>query len=269
MPELPDVENFKRQLDETSLHRAIARVVVRDPGLLDAISASEFVRRVEGREIAASKRFGKHLFLVLSGKLSVSLHFGMNGALQYFGKSEGEAPYERLRFEFRGGDRLAYLNPRRIGRIGLAEDVASFVAKERLGPDALDPSFDLAALERAFSGRRREVKSLLMDQAVVAGIGNIYSDEILFAAGIHPKAESERLGPEERRRLFDSIKSVLRTAIEKGAGAEHSHGRLPPSFLLPQRKKGGRCPRCGSELQTLKFSGRTAYFCPRCQKKAR
>jgi formamidopyrimidine-DNA glycosylase len=147
----------------------------------------------------------------------------------------------------------------------LARDADSFVAAERLGPDALDPHFDLAAFERALAGRKRDVKSLLMDQEVVAGIGNIYSDEILFQAGINPRTPCGRLDAQARQHLFDRIKAVLETAITSGAGAERLVDRLPGSFLTPHREKGGRCPRCGGEVASAKFSGRTAYFCPRCQ----
>jgi formamidopyrimidine-DNA glycosylase len=268
VPELPDVERFKQHLDTTSLHNRIARVAVSDSRLLGELSASAFARRVEGKEIARSRRHGKHLLLALQGAEWVVMHFGMNGSLKHLAPGEEDPPDDRLRFDFADGHRLAYLNPRRIGRVGLVSDPAAFVKEERLGPDALDPGFELAAFERALKGRKRDVKSLLMDQEVVAGIGNIYSDEILFAAEIHPKSASDRLDARVRRRLFERMKDVLETAIRYGAGAESLIERLPPSFLLPHRKKGGRCPRCGGELQTLKFSGRTGYFCPRCQKEA-
>ncbi len=266
MPELPDVELMKQLLDKTSLHRKIRRVAVLDPPLLGTLSASEFARRVEGREISHSRRHGKHLLAALGEKGWLVMHFGMNGSLKHFAPGEEEPPYDRLRFDFADGSHLAYVNPRRIGHVGLASEPEAFIEEERLGPDALDPAFDLAAFERALKGRKREVKSLLMDQEVVSGIGNIYSDEILFAAKIHPKTGNDRLDARGRRQLFESIKDVLQTAIRSGAGAESLSERLPPSFLIPHRKKGGRCPRCGGEIETLKFSGRTGYFCPSCQK---
>jgi formamidopyrimidine-DNA glycosylase len=266
VPELPDVELFKRHLDETCLGRTIGRVVVSDSGILGTLAAGEFARRVEGREIAGSRRHGKHLLVALRASGWLTMHFGMNGSLRHLAAGEADPPYDRLRLDFADGHHLAYLNPRRIGRVGLASDPAAFLLEEGLGPDALDPSFDLAAFEKALSRKKRDLKSLLMDQAVLAGIGNIYSDEILFAAGFHPRTRSDRLGAEERRRLFEAMKSVLETAIRCGAGAERLIDRLPASFLLPHREKGGLCPRCGGELHTLKFSGRTAYFCPRCQR---
>lgn len=268
MPELPDVELFKEHLDSTSLHKRIRGVTVSDSRVLGGLSASAFAQRVEGKEIARSLRHGKHLLLDLRGAEWLAMHFGMNGSLKHLTENEEDPPYGRVRFDFAGGDHLAYINPRRIGRIALVSDPAAFIEEEKLGPDALDPDFDLAALERALKGRKRDVKSLLMDQEILAGIGNIYSDEILFAAEIHPKRESGGLDARERRRLFTNLKGVLETAIRCGAGAESLSESLPPSFLIPHRKKGGHCPRCHDALKALKSSGRTGYFCPHCQKEA-
>lgn len=266
MPELPDVEGFKEHLDQTSLHQKIRGVAVLDPALLGPLDPGEFARRVAGEEIAGSRRHGKLLLVSLGAAGLIVMHFGMNGSLRHFGPGEEDPPYDRLRFDFESGDHLAYINPRRIGWVGLASDPDAFIEAQELGPDALDPAFDFAAFEKALLRRRRDLKSFLMDQEIVAGIGNLYSDEILFAAEIHPRTESDRLDGKARRRLFESLKRVLETAIRCGAGAESLSDRLPPSFLIPHRKKGERCPRCGGAIQSLKFSGRTGYFCPRCQK---
>ena len=189
----------------------------------------------------------------------------MTGSLVHFRKGEDDPPYDRVRFDFAGGAHLAYVNRRMLGRVGLTEDADAFIRAEGLGPDALDPAFDLAAFTAALSGRRRDVKSVLMDQGLIAGIGNIYADEILFQARLHPKTPMTSLDERQRAELFEQIKAVLRTAIERGAGAEAFLERLPDDYLLPQRDKGGRCPRCGAALATLKAAGRTSYFCPRCQ----
>jgi formamidopyrimidine-DNA glycosylase len=268
MPELPDVELYKRHLDATCRGRRIRDVVVSDTRVLAGISASELHRALAGTRIAGSRRHGKHLLVELEGNGLLALHFGMNGALQHFIDGEEDPPYDRVRLDFADGHHLAYVNPRRIGEVALASDAASFVAAHELGPDALDPAFDFAALAKAVAGSRRDVKSLLMDQSTVAGIGNIYSDEILFQARLHPRTRTGGLDRAARRRLFEAMKSVLETAIASGAGAERLVDRLPHSFLLPQRKKGGHCPRCGGPLATEKFAGRTGYYCLRCQKEA-
>ena len=114
-------------------------------------------------------------------------------------------------------------------------------------------------------GLKRDVKSALMDQQIVAGIGNIYSDEILFQARINPAAGVDRLTPGQLRRLFANMRKVLKTAVSRGAGSEQFVEPMPKGSLLPQRKKGGRCPRCRSRLKVFKVGGRTAYCCAKCQ----
>src|SRR5439155_24985538 len=172
----------------------------------------------------------------------LTLHFGMNGSLRHFTDGEDDPPYDRVRLDFADGHHLAYVNPRLLGRVWPAHEEETFIAYEGLGPDALEQRFDLAAFEHTLAGRKRDVKALLMDQEVVAGIGNIYSDEILFQAGISPRTRCDRLDAGARRRLFERIKDVLETAITSGAGAERLVERLPNSFLIPHRKKGERCP---------------------------
>ena len=269
MPELPVVEVFRRHIDDTCKGRVIEEVLIHDPKMLAGISGDAFSARTKGARILSAERHGKHLLIRLAPAGWITMHFGLTGSLRHLDSAEAEPPYTRIRFGFADGHHLAYVNLRRIGAVGLVDAADRFISAERLGPDALDPRFDLAAFERVLAGRKRDLKSVLMDQALIAGIGNIYSDEILFQAGIHPKARADRLDADIRRRLFQQIKHVLKTAVERGAGAELAADALPRLFLLPQRKKGGRCPRCGSDIRTIKFSGRTAYYCPHCQAEAR
>ena len=142
---------------------------------------------------------------------------------------------------------------------------ASFIADERLGPDALDPAFDEKAFAAALANRRQAIKAALMDQARTAGIGNIYADEILFQARVHPGVVANAIDAAARHRLFTAMKHVLQTAIDRGAGAENFIDRLPKGFLLPERHAGGHCPRCGTTLVIDKRGGRTSYHCPQCQ----
>ncbi len=264
MPELPDVELYRRRLDATALHRPIVEVTVNDARILADIPPEAFAARLRGNAFEHTLRHGKHLLVRLVRDGWMTMHFGMTGALVPFQDPADDPPYDRIRFDFADGH-LAYTSRRMLGRVGLTDAADVFIAAEELGPDALSPEFDFATFSRALTGRRRDVKALLMDQSVLAGIGNIYSDEILFQAGLHPKTSVEQLDDEQRRRLFNAIKEVLQTAIDCGAGAEQFLDRLPPGYLLPQRRADGRCPRCGGPIATLKHQGRTAYFCPRCQ----
>jgi len=170
-----------------------------------------------------------------------------------------------VRLDFAADGCLAYSNKRMIGRVGLVDDEDDFIAAEKLGPDAVDPRFDLAAFKTAVLASKRDVKSVLMDQEIVAGVGNIYSDEILFRARINPAACIRQLSPDDIKRLYRSMREVLKTAAARGAGSEQFTERMPKGALLPERKSGGHCPRCGSPLKSFKVGGRTAYCCPRCQ----
>jgi formamidopyrimidine-DNA glycosylase len=266
MPELPDVELYKRYLDEHALRQTIERVAVNDARILGQLPAPAFIARLTGNRFEETRRHGKHLLVRLRRDGWLTLHFGMTGDLVYFQDRADDPPYDRVRFDFTGGRHLAYVNRRMLGRVGLADDADAFIRDEDLGPDALDPAFDLAAFEKAIEGRRRDVKSVLMDQALIAGVGNIYADEILFQARLHPHTPVASLDERERAELFRQLKVVLEKAIACGAGAEQALGRLPDDYLLPHRDKQGRCPRCGGPIATLKAAGRTSYYCPRCQR---
>lgn len=193
----------------------------------------------------------------------------MTGGLAYFKDLRDDPPYDRLRFEFTNGYYLAYTSRRLLGRIGLCATRHEFLEEKGLGPDALDSRFTLTRFGEAASVARRPVKSFVMDQSKLAGIGNIYADEILFQARIHPSVSVDSLTAKEVERLFRKVKSVLRIAVKRRAGSEEFLDRLPPRYMLPQRHKEGHCPRCHRKLGTVRLSGRTGYYCPGCQRKGR
>jgi formamidopyrimidine-DNA glycosylase len=267
MPELPDVELFKHLVERDCLGRIVAQVDVADPGRVEGTPVSYIQKSLLSTRLRACHRYGKYLIIEFDGAGSLAMHFGPNGSLRLVHKTQPDLPHVRLSLVFSDGDRLVYLNPRRIGRVRLVESAEAFVAESGLGPDALDPSLDQAAFAAILANRRQPIKATLTDQARIAGIGNTYSDEILFHARLHPGTIAATLGPDETRRLFRSIRSVLRTAIDHEAGAEGFADRLPNGFLLPERHAGGRCPRCGTAIESEKYGGRTNYFCPACQLK--
>jgi formamidopyrimidine-DNA glycosylase len=145
--------------------------------------------------LVAARRHGKHLMAKIDRGGWLTLHFGLTGALQFVPSRDEDPPFTRVRLDFAGDGRLAYVNKRMIGRVGLAEEAAAFIADEKLGPDALDRRFDFAAFRSAVRGSQRDVKSVLVDQEVISGIGNIYSDEILFQARIDPDERIDKLSP--------------------------------------------------------------------------
>jgi formamidopyrimidine-DNA glycosylase len=262
MPELPDVETFKRYLDATSLHQPIDDVDVRKAYILKDTSARELARKLKGRRFESSRRHGKHLFVRADDHIWLRLHFGMTGSLQYFKNDEQAPRHARVLFAFATNHRLAFDDQRQFGQIGLIEDVDEYLEKRALGPDALD--LDLGEFRNILGKRRGAVKSILMNQQFIAGIGNIYADEILFRARIHPATEISRLGDKALTKLFRAMRYIL----EKAIAAKADVNQMPKSWLLPHRGKSGKCPRCGRELKSSKIGGRTTWFCPHCQKRA-
>jgi len=261
MPELPDVEIFKRYLDATSLHQRIDNVDVRNAYILKETSGRELARRLKGRSFESSRRHGKHLFVRADGELWLRLHFGMTGSLQYFKNDEQSPRHARVVFVFANNHRLAFDDQRQFGQIGLLKDVDGFLKRRALGPDALD--IDLAKFRKILAKRRGAVKSILMNQRLIAGIGNIYADEILFRTRMHPATEIARLSDKALTKLSRATHYILEKAIAAKANAN----QMPKSWLLPHRGKYGKCPRCGRELKSSRIGGRTAWFCQHCQKR--
>jgi formamidopyrimidine-DNA glycosylase len=263
MPELPDVEKFKRYLDATSLGREIAEVSVTDRRLLDGVSPGRLSRTLEGRRFAGTRRHGKWLLVRLepAGKDGwLALHFGMTGTLLH-GTDAGEAPeYTRVLVRFADGRRLAVVSMRMLGRVDLARSPERFVRRRELGPDALRAGWE--TFQDRLGGRTGMVKTTLMNQSVLAGIGNIAADEIQFHAGVHPRARLDHVGGERFRRLFEATQESLAVLVRCIAGGE----AMPDDFLSPHRREGDACPRCGGEVRRIVLNQRGTYYCPRCQR---
>lgn len=259
MPELPDVETFKRYMDSTSLHKAIEAVQVRSAKILENVSSRKLQASLRGRQFESTRRHGKYLMAQIDDGSWLTFHFGMTGRFKYFKDMENEPDHSRLRIRFKSGFHLAYDCQRQLGRVGLVEDAETLVQDKGLGPDAI--TVDLPAFKERLQRARGSVKSALMNQRLIAGIGNIYSDEILFQAGLHPRTKVNHLDERELRRVFRTMKRVLRTAVDRQADPR----RLPRSYLIPRRGRSAECPHCAGELESIKVSGRTAYYCPGCQ----
>lgn len=259
MPELPDVEVYRRYIDSTSMQQRIDNVHVESPSILHETTPQALGRVMNNEVFHTTSRHGKYLFVELSNEQWLFMHFGMSGKLKYF-KGQSHTPdYTRLLISFVDDYHLAYIAPRKLGRIGLTDSPKQWVENNKLGPDVLEISED--DFLNLASQRRGSVKSWLMDQEALAGIGNIYSDEILFKSHLHPKRTVNSLTESELKQLHKNISKVLNTAID----ADADPGKLPSSYLLPHRDKGGRCPGCKGELALIKVGGRTAWYCPSCQ----
>ena len=248
-----------RNLQATSLHQPVGRVHVEADEILHETSAQALGRALKHRRFESARRHGKYLLAAVEDGKWLVMHFGMTGELKYYGR-DGEAPeYTGLLLAFENGDHLAYVAPRKLGRIALAESPESWSEKQELGPDALEISRE--EFEEMAESQRGGVKSWLMNQKRIAGIGNVYSDEILFQAGIDPRRKVEDLDPDECKTLFDAMRSVLQKAID----ARADPAQMPDSFLLPQRHEDGHCPECDSPLENSTVNGRSSWYCPKCQ----
>lgn len=259
MPELPDVEVYRRYAARLARGKKISSVSVYDPRIIRGSGLQALENRLRGRSIARLGRHGKNLFLWLDRGGGLAMHFGMTGRLKHERDRGPLPPHTRFLLRFRSGDRLDYVNQRGFGSVAFTAGEKELVRDRRLGPDALEiPAGEFA---KRLDGRRGAVKAALMDQSLVAGIGNVYSDEILFQARIHPKTPCAELSADRLKGLYRAMRRVLKESIRAGADRE----RMPSSFLTPRRRAGAPCPRCGGPIQALPMGGRTGCFCPRCQ----
>jgi formamidopyrimidine-DNA glycosylase len=262
MPELPEVAAFGKYFDKTSLNKKIENVEVKSPEILQNVDSDDLKEKLEGYEFQFTKRYGKNLFAHLDSDFWLILHFGMTGNLKYFQKKDEAPSYDRVLITFEDKGALAFVDPRKFGKVNLIKDMENFIKEKKLGHDALE--IDLKTFKKLLEKRKGAVKTVLMNQHILAGVGNIYSDEILFQACIHPKMPVNKLNKDKIEDIFNIMKTVLKTAIDRNI----AHQNLPDSFLIPHRVKNGRCPNSDIGLKTIKISGRTAYYCPECQKES-
>lgn len=259
MPELPEVEAYRRDVVANGLGRKIVCVDLRLPDMLEDGSARNLESALRGREFADVRRHGKILFLRAGDGPWVVLRFGMTGALVFRGAGEKLPEHARLVITFADGGRLCFDNQRKLGRIGLTDDIGRYLTGNAVGPDAL--SLDRDAFAGIVGGTRGAVKPALMDQSKLTGLGNVYSDEVLFRAGIDPGTKGNALPEDALSALHAAMICVLETAADRLA-----QGRdLPDDWLASHRRAGETCPRCGTGLVARKISGRRAWVCPACQ----
>lgn len=260
MPELPDVATFKKYLDSTALHQKVDKVEVLTDKIMN-VPRQKLASNVTGHLFVNSRRHGKFLFLETDHHKWVMLHFGMTGFLKYY-KDEEEAPeHPRVIFHFTNGYSLAYDNQRMFGEVDVTEDVDEYVASRNMGPDALDVDWD--QFQERIEGKSGAIKPTLMNQSFLAGIGNVYADEILFQAELHPKASVNKLSGKEFKTVYRTMRRVLEKMIEYEADAS----KVPRRYLLGHRSEGKDCPRCGGTIKKITVSGRAGYYCPDHQKK--
>lgn len=263
MPELPDVEVLRRRFAKGALERPIRAVDVKRPRILAGVSTRGLAKHLVGRRFQDVRRYGKRLYCAVDRDGWISIHFGLTGDLVFYRDDEPKPHFARVILDFPKGEHVAYTNRRMIGRIEWVDDMAADVRNKKLEPDVLDPKFSPAAFKFVLQGRRDTLKSALMDQMAMAGIGNAYSDEVLFQCRLHPLTRVVSLADSALVLLYHVLRTTMKRAIAAGADPD----RLPKEFLIPHRRAGEMCPRCGGALSRLEIDGRGSYFCTRCQPK--
>ncbi|MFD5947722.1 Fpg/Nei family DNA glycosylase [Streptomyces collinus] len=258
MPELPDVEGFRQVLRSCAKGRVIRRVDVRDPGVLHGVDAGGLRDALEGRRFGAPQRHGKWL-LARTGGPTLVLHFGMTGRLVCGQTDDPVEAHDRILFTLGGGRQLRFRDQRKLQGLWLAHDESDVKRLlRRQGPDAL--AVDRTEFEEVLSSRRGHLKTALTDQSVLAGLGNLLADEILWRARLRPDLGTRDLTQEDRRRLFTEMRRTLRSSVTAGC--------VPPrdTWLTGHRgDRDPRCPRCGTGLRRSRMAGRGTVWCPRCQ----
>lgn len=302
MPELPEVEYTARQLRSSVEGATIQEAQVFWERIVGHPSLPEFYAQMRQRRIEAVRRRGKFLLFDLSGDLLLTIHRRMTGNLlllpsgwqidsslreqdsaawstrgptiTYVGTDRQyghELRYCRAAFTFTDGRCLLFTDPRKFGRIELWPRACEQEALHGLGPEPLSSAFQVQTLAQGLMGRRSSIKQVLLDQTVVAGIGNIYADEALFYAGIHPLRSASSLRPNELQLLHEGIVTVLQLGIEHGgtsfndyrdlwgeAGENYNHVHV-------YHQEGKPCPRCGTTIERIVVAQRGTHFCPHCQ----
>lgn len=277
MPELPEVETIRRQLAPVVTGRVLTAVAVLDPRWCEPAPPDEVAAATAGRRVERIERRGKYLDWCLSDEVHVVMHLRMTGNLLYRAQPQDQAPYTRVRMELDDGAEVLFSDVRRFGTgvVLLGDAARDDYFASRLGVEPLSPEFTPEALRAEARGRRAPVKAFLLSQERIAGVGNIYADEALFRARIHPLRPVGTLTRAQLAELRDAVVASLEAGIDaRGATiddfrhADGASGSFQDRFLV-HRREGEPCPRCGTTIVKLRAAGRGTYVCPRCQRKPR
>jgi formamidopyrimidine-DNA glycosylase len=278
MPELPEVETIRRQLAPLVEGRRLRRLEILDPRWPRPLSPQELTDALEGRRVERLGRRGKYLLWSFSGDVHLAQHLRMTGTV--LAEPDPEPPHTRVRIELgpaREPRRLVIVDPRRFGtgELLLGGEAAEAFFAERLGLEPFEEAFTGAHLRALARGSRAPIKAMLLDQRKIAGVGNIYADEALFRAQVHPLRPAGRLTPAQYERLRDGVIEALSAGIDaRGASIDDFRhvdgvrGSFQDRFLVHLRE-GEPCGRCGASIVKMVVAGRGSYVCERCQPRPR
>jgi formamidopyrimidine-DNA glycosylase len=284
VPELPEVETVRRQLEPVLVGRRFERVVILDPRLVRPFEPLEVAAELEGETVAAVERRGKYLIVRFQSCRVLLIHLRMTGSLRHVpaghdgrvgdGRLQDD-PYRRAVVSLDDGSDVAYRDVRRFGTWLLVEpgELEQYL-NERLGAEPLARAFTAKALGARLAGRRAPLKAALLDQKTLAGMGNIYVDEALWRARLHPLRPAREVTPDELRELAPAIRAALRAGIARQGATLRDYatpnggsGAMQHAFKVYGRA-GEPCDRCGTPIEKIRVAGRGTWFCPSCQRLA-
>ncbi|MDF3128879.1 DNA-formamidopyrimidine glycosylase family protein [Kiritimatiellaeota bacterium B1221] len=260
MPELPEVETWRRLAHRTAVDQTIEQAFCAEDDIIyDRNSPAAVAKILQGQKVIGTSRKGKHCWLDLENGQDLYLHFGMTGSLWWLQPGEPEPSHLKLRLELSDGNRLVYRNLRRIGKIRLLDDAAAVPPVSRLGPDPLGDSFPLADLQAQLAKRKAPVKAVLLDQKVFAGVGNWIADEVCYQAHLNPHTKCDQLTSNQVRELRNSLLKILKKAVAVDADAD----RFPKNWLFHYRwGKKAECDAKGQKILFEQIGGRTTAWVP-------
>lgn len=280
MPELPEVETIVRGLRSFVTGYTIENVIIRAEGLVAYPAVEEFKETLQGKIIREIERRGKYILIKLSLKNNLEpektlvVHLRMTGRLLVLSRETDYDKHTHIILELDKGLDLRFHDLRKFGRMYLInkDDYRPVGGLVNLGPEPLSPEFTLVDFSKALKGKKANIKSLLLNQSFIAGLGNIYTDEALFVAAISPERRSDSLKGEEIEALYNSIRQVLQKGIAAGGtsfsdyrDARGEKGSFQEELQVYQQA-GQQCPRCGNIIMKKKVAGRGTHYCPGCQK---
>ena len=274
MPELPEVETIRRALVPVLVGRTVTRVTVRNPALRTPVDESALRQHTVNRRVQELRRRGKSLLVDFDGNSSVLVHLGMSGRLQLRPREAPLDKHEHVIFDLDNSLQLRYSDPRRFGSIlaGLTDWIESHPSLAYLGPEPLSKELTPEALAERLHGKKQPIKNALLDQRLLAGLGNIYVNESLFRAGISPFRPAGALSDSEVAALLQAIRDVLSEALRRGGTTLRDYADPngnPGLFALDLQvyhRAGQPCPRCGAPVQEARLAGRSTFWCGECQR---
>jgi len=267
VPELPEVETIRRQSEARLAGKTIVCIEQKRFGIFHGKEED-----LVGKKILGVRRFGKLLVFDFSNKFSLAIHLKMTGRLTLLEIGQRLPSHTHVIFSLDDGHRLTYSDSRRFGfaHLMLTAQIPKLPFLMKLGKEPLK-DLTLAHFSQILSKTKRAIKTLLLDQTKIAGIGNIYACESLWIAKISPERPANSLEPSERKKLFDAIESVLRQGIRRGGASDNSYRNLLggkgeyQNFFKVYAQVGKPCSRCGTKLKRIVQAGRSTFFCPKCQ----